>query len=544
MVQCIPPDPSFAHASEREVWQALKAGLGDSDVLLANVRFTDAAGDHEADLIVGIDGAGVVVIETKGGSVSHDGHVWSQHGGASRTIDPVAQAMRAKYVLRGFLDSDPRWKRRRLRFGHAVAFPYSRISADFAIPDCPRAMVLDRDDIAGNPTGLLRDLLVERDDPNPQATADDLADLVDILSGRLRPQRDVLAIAADHEAQANLLTERQAMILPALRLLNRVEVRGGAGSGKTWLAVEQVRRLSAAGQRVALMCYSRGLAEFLIRWVASLPKKEQPAYVGTFHGLGYSWGAEQGDDNDSGYWEEALPAAMVALARNLEPSERFDAIIIDEAQDFGAAWWPAVQSALADDEEGAIYAFFDEGQRVFARGGPPPIPLVPIVLDENVRNTKPIAQTFGSLAPIQMRYRGADGDPVRFIACSEDAAVSMADDVVDELLSEGWLPEHLALLTTGSRHPEQKARQELGQQEYWSSFWDIDQVFYGHVLGFKGLERPAVVLAVNGFGADGRGKEKLYVGLSRARDRLVVCGDPEQIRAVGGEAVYRRLVGG
>jgi len=218
--------------------------------------------------------------------------------------------------------------------------------------------------------------------------------------------------------------------------------------------------------------------------------------------------------------------------------------VVDEAQDFAEAWWPAVLAALVDEEEGGVYAFFDEGQRVFARGGRPPLPLVPIVLEENVRNTKPIAATFGSLAPMQMRYRGGDGDPVRFIPCAEDEAVSRADDAVDELLDEGWEPEHLALLTTGTRHPEQRARQERGQDAYWASFWDADQVFYGHVLGFKGLERPAVVLAVNGFGGDGRGREKLYVGLSRARDRLVVCGDPERIREVGGEAVYRRLVGG
>jgi ATP-dependent exoDNAse (exonuclease V) alpha subunit len=36
----------------------------------------------------------------------------------------------------------------------------------------------------------------------------------------------------------------------------------------------------------------------------------------------------------------------------------------------------------------------------------------------------------------------------------------------------------------------------------------------------------------------------LYVGLSRARDLLVVCGDPALIRRVGGEAVARRLAGG
>ena len=74
----------------------------------------------------------------------------------------------------------------------------------------------------------------------------------------------------------------------------RVEIRGGAGSGKTWLAVEKARRLAAEGQRVALMCYSRGLAEFLKRRVEKLPKRQRPAYVGTFHNLGIGWGVPAG----------------------------------------------------------------------------------------------------------------------------------------------------------------------------------------------------------------------------------------------------------
>jgi ATP-dependent exoDNAse (exonuclease V) beta subunit len=97
------------------------------------------------------------------------------------------------------------------------------------------------------------------------------------------------------------------------------------------------------------------------------------------------------------------------------------------------------------------------------------------------------------------------------------------------------------LLTTGSRHPEQVARQAEGNEAYWDSFWDAEQVFYGHVLGFKGLERRAVVLVVNELGAFERSRERLYVGLSRARDQLVVCGDPEFIRSVGGADLARRL---
>ena len=84
-------------------------------------------------------------------------------------------------------------------------------------------------------------------------------------------------------------------------------------------------------------------------------------------------------------------------------------------------------------------------------------------------------------------------------------------------------------------------RQAEGNEAYWDSFWDADQVFYGHVLGFKGLERRAVVLVVNESEARERSRERLYVGLSRARDQLVVCGDPEFIREVGGPDLAHRL---
>ena len=295
---------------------------------------------------------------------------------------------------------------------------------------------------------------------------------------------------------------------------------------------------------MGLLCYSRGLSAYLRRRVELLPVDERPAYVGEFHALGVAWGAPGGRDDDSDYWERRLPEQMTALARHLQDSERFDAFVVDEGQDFAESWWPALTEGLRDRERGGLYVFADEGQRVFARHGRPPVDLVPIVLDENLRNTKQIAQTFGSLTSTQMQYRGAEGVPVRFVPCASDEAIGAADDEVDALLGDGWKHEDIALLTTGHRHPEHVDRvQRHGHAAYWESYWAGDDVFFGHVLGFKGLERPVVVLAVNGFGkGEERAREKLYVGLSRARDLLVVCGDPELIRAVGGDGVYRRLL--
>lgn len=232
---------------------------------------------------------------------------------------------------------------------------------------------------------------------------------------------------------------------------------------------------------------------------------------------------------------------MVELAEALPPGHRFDAIVVDEAQDFADDWWLPLLACLRDPDTSGIYLFSDEYQRVFDRQGSPPVPLVPLVLDHNLRNIRQIATTFSPLVGQRMQLRGGDGPDARFVACNADDALDAADDQIDPLLDEGWRPEDIALLTTGSRHPEQVDRQELGNAAYWDTFWDAEQVFYGHVLGFKGLERRVVVLALNESKPRDRSRERLYVGLSRARDQLVVCGDPEFVREVGGPDVAHRL---
>ncbi|WP_164700300.1 NERD domain-containing protein [Modestobacter sp. KNN46-3] len=538
-----PTEPTFESAAEQSFVQALRDQLPDDAVLFCNLRFTDRSGDREADVIVAWPGVGVAVIEVKGGSVSLREGQWWQTGGKSKAIHPVEQALKCKYALRDFLYRHPRWSRGNPRSNHFVALPTTVLPTDFAAPDAPRSLVIDSTETshaAGRIESALRRTEEEHDAPTP----DDVDLLVDCLAGTAIPQADLVADLAEREAACDLLTHAQAKVLDYLSGNPRVEIRGGAGSGKTWLAIEKARRLTSDGQRVALMCYSRGLAEYLRRCVLTLPARQRPVYVGTFHNLGISWGVAPGSDDDSSYWEQQLPETMASLAEGLPAEERFDAIVIDEAQDFAESWWPAVLAALRHPDDGCLYVFSDEGQRVFARQGRPTVPLVPIELPENLRNTKQIAGTFSSLAPAQMRIRGGSGVPVRFLPCAAEDAISVADDAADALLGEGWPPESLALLTTYSRHPVQVERQAAGQDAYWATYWDGDDLFYGHVLGFKGLERPAVVLAVNGFRSEERAREMLYVGLSRARDLLVVCGDLELIRRVGGEAVARRLTSG
>ncbi|MEV7396704.1 NERD domain-containing protein/DEAD/DEAH box helicase [Aeromicrobium sp. NPDC092404] len=546
-----PAEPKFASGAEQRVWTALRDQLGDNDLLIANQRFTDHARDYELDIAVVFDGLGVVVLEIKGGQVWVENGTWLQQlpDGVKRR-DPVEQAMKAKHILKTWVEESMAWAGKRpILWAHGIVLPGVRLDPQFDMPDCHRWMVVDRGDMPDLVSRMRNMITLQEREARP-CDGSDIAAIYEALQGRFLPQRisappsDVVADrVADHDEVIERLSLEQSRILDFIAHVDQVEVRGGAGSGKTWLAVEQARRLARQGQRVALMSYSRGLSVWMKRRLSTFGPKDQPAYVGTFHGLGTAWGATEGSDNDSDFWENRLPAEMLELVRQKEWGELFDAIVIDEAQDFADSWWPVVLEALKY-EDGGLYVFTDEGQRIFQRFGDSPAGLVPLILDRNLRNTKQISQTFSSMAPNRLRVSQHDGEEVRFVDCDHSDALDRADDMVDQLIDEGWQPSDIAVLATGQRHPEQKARQEDGWEAYWDSFWDKDQVFYGHVSGFKGLERPAVILAVNEKPDQERAKERLYVGLSRARDLLVVCGDAKHIEDHGGPAVLKRLRGG
>ena len=545
----VPVSPTFVTVSEHEVWLRAVRQL-DGCTLLANFRLSDRHKDHEVDLVALMPDSGIVTVEVKGSHVWYDAHQgWLiQRDGKPQRIDPVGQARDACYALRNYVEADPRWgSRGRLRWGHHIVLPRTQLHDGFATPDCPRWQVSGANDLEALGQRLWDTTSLYRRDAR-LPTSDDINLVCEILSGRNQPVRDLVAIADDRQALADRLTMEQANLLNVTRLLNRVEIRGGAGSGKTVLAMRQAKDLASgrgggARQRVGVVCYSYGLAEYLRRELLVGSRGKRPAFVGTFEDLGRSWGVPiTGDRQDSRFWEMELPARMAEAALSLDDGARFDAIIIDEAQDFADDWWTPLLNSLRDEQVGGLYAYSDENQRVFARFGRPPVAMVPLLLDHNLRNTRQIGESFVPLAPTSMELRGGDGPEVSFVPARVSEALEVADEQVEALLEEGWRPKDIALITMGARHPVQAERQQtMGFAGYWDDFWSNDDIFYGHVLGFKGMERRAVVLCVNEDGTRDRGRERLYVGLSRATDRLVVVGDLAAIERMGGGAVAQHL---
>ncbi|MCS6710809.1 NERD domain-containing protein [Brachybacterium sp. EF45031] len=562
MPRLIPPIPDFITDSERTVWEHLRSQLPANATLIAGQRLTDGTDEVEIDLLVLWPGVGVAVIEVKGGAVTVRAGEWELSAqGTTRVLrpSPPDQAQTAKHTLLRWVNH--RSSRPLGRIVHLVAVPFSTLPGGWSVPNAPRSIMLDSSDLprlAGRITRALTLHGSDHHDPLDEAQADAV---VKMLRGTHRAVENHRVLSQRIEAVGNDLTREQERMIALLRYQNRAQIVGGAGSGKTHLAMIKARHLTREGHRTALLCYSRGLARHFQLLAAQWPLNERPAYVGLFHDLPVHWGADDeqahllargGDalspqeqrETIAAFYEEHLPRALPEVAAAQPPEELFDAIVVDEAQDFADLWWDGLRVCLRDPDEGVLFVFTDAHQTVFDRTGSAPITLSPFPLDENLRSTATIARAFAPLAGAPQTPRLDEGSPVRFIACPTESAVSTADDCVDLLIEDGWEPGEIALLTTGRRHPEQRAAVELmGYDGYWDDFFANEDVFYGHVLNFKGLERSVVVLAVNGFQSPERAAHMLYVGLSRARSLLVVVGDPQEIARAAGAAAPEVLKG-
>ena len=536
----------------REVAEAhvrsLAEGLPDEVACFTQVHLIDQHGrNREIDLLVAWPGLGLAVMEVKGGQVSVDDGQWftrNARGVKNRIKDPVQQAEKAMWALKHYVTTRPEWTDIWPPAVVPVAvLPWSRVDAGFRTPGALAEQFLGTGACAdsGSFGNAVRAALeAARPDVYAEIAQLQVALLVRMLEVSLPAQTDLTGLLAEHEAVVSLLTRQQYGTLQKIRTNDRIIVNGGPGTGKTFLALEHARQEAERGARVGLVCYSRGLAEFLRRVTSAWDVDQQPAYAGTFHYLAEQW-SDATPGSDTAYYD-SLPSRLADAASQRQPDERFDLLVVDEAQDFSDDWWSPLLTTLGDAQDGPVVVFQDDLQRVFAGRGRIPFAGVEVELDENLRNTQEIAAVFDPLHGRPVKARGPDGPPARLVRSTDDQAVHDADLVVAQLIAEGYPVESIAVLTTYRRHPtHDRLVRGGGAAAYWRRFAS-DEVFYTTVQSFKGLERPVVVLAVNGFNFDAVEREILHVGMSRARSMLVVVADPKTLATVeGGPAALERL---
>jgi hypothetical protein len=535
-----PKNPIFADPSERVVWVELIKQLPPDAAVICNLVILEPNKRYEIDFIVAIPEVGIAVLEVKGGEVSpNENSTFKQKDAkGSRDIDPITQVTQNLYELKNFLSRKSSVKHFSAR--PMLVFPYSDVPSSYSRPDIPRTVITDMVDLATIASRVESNLQSQTFRP----TAIEIRAIVMALGQTLDSQKSLMELGIERENEVAALTEQQFKVLDLCKIMPRFQVLGAAGCGKTFVAIEQARRRTKAGEKVLFLCYNKGLSEYLKRRFAALPESERPAFVATLHSLPNHWGIKiPSETYDDKFFDSELPTKLNEALGSVSPDEKFDVVIIDEAQDFHAQWWDVVIASLKDPVAGKIYAFGDIRQGIFRHAKDIPLELAPIHLDQNLRNSVPISELAALCVEDPLTLAGLDGPPVTFIETTQELATNEADKVIERLLLDGWKPGDICLITTGSRHEKHRALAEGPKKvDYWNSFFDDDQVFYGHINGFKGLERRVVVIAINGFKIENAKKDMLYTGITRARDLLFIVGSKDDLRESGGKVLVKKIM--
>jgi hypothetical protein len=547
MPWCYPANPVFGDGEQAEgaVWEVLREQLPDDAALLYAVRLTEGDRHQEIDLLVAWPGVGMAAIEVAGSLGQRD--TGTIRSGPSTGI--VAEVRDERHMLQRILDVR-RSPAAQARTVHMVALPHTPVAQDWDSPHLPRDLIIDSGDLPKAAKRIRRAIEEHGNDKGSDyghgsrpLTGAGLTSVVDLFGTQMPSQAEALQVPLDDEHRLGHLTRDQGRFLDIFEHYPRLIATGGAGSGKTWLALEVARRCARRGDRVALVCRTRGLSRYLERVVEQWEPQDRPAFVGVPEALLSAWGVEPEPESSADpaeYWNHELAQRLYSVAVHRPDVECFDALLVDEAEEFGVEWWPALVEMLREPQTGSLVAFTDNGHSDEWRRVGAPIDVAPIVLGENLRSSRQIARLTGSFAIGEVLPRGRKRAGVRFVDVPASYAPAVADAALEALVGEGWSPGAIAVLTTDAQ-PVAEGESAEGYQEYWDHVLEGRDVHRGGVREFQGLERPVIVLVVNGFQDEAQARELLYLGISRARSLLVVVGPGEVIERIGGERVRKRL---
>jgi hypothetical protein len=533
-----PADPVFADPSEREVWQILLETLPSSVSIICGLRIHEFEQEYELDFTILWPNVGVSVLEVKGGNVvpNEDSTFTQRDSRSTREIDPITQVTKNHYALKKYIEDKS--SLRHVGIQHFLVFPYSEISTNYNRPNIPRKIIADSLDLP-NISSSLEKLMLSH---NFRPSEVEVEAMLRTLGQAIQSQLPLSKLGDSREHKYLELTEQQYKVLDLCKLMRKFAILGAAGCGKTFVAIEQAKRRARLGDKVLFLCYNRGLSEHVRRQLIAIEDSSDLIQVATLHSLPSKIGIEIQPSDDDDYWDLVLPTLIEKKLLTVDKDSKYDTVIIDEAQDFHPLWWKVVTNLLKNPESGAIFAFGDTRQGVFRQSNNIPIEIAKIHLDTNMRNALPIARLAAVCVEDDLNLAGLDGPSVRFVESTPNSAIEIANQVLIELINEGWRSKDICLLTTGSRHPLQLQRIEnTSRYAYWDSFFDTEEIFYSHVLGFKGLERPVIVVAINGWKHEHAKKDLLYTSITRARDLLVICGSTEDLRQAGGKEFLKSL---
>ncbi len=348
--------------------------------------------DGEVDFLLYHQRKGFLIIEVKGGSISFINGQWLQDG---RPIDPVEQARHNKYAVMKLLQEQLQ-RPVPLKFAHAVCFPSCDSNATVWPPEA-KGLVISKDDLK-NIENIACRLIDDASIPQGICGRVEMNEVLDILSPEFEYGQNLRERILDDDRQFFLLTRQQCSILEALGNFPKLQIEGGAGTGKTVLAIKKANMVAANGGVVLLLCFNELLAKKINKAVG---KYHGSITVGAFFEycvelMQIPQAKYEEYKNNPLLYSKVLPE-LLGKFLDMYPTT-YDAIIVDEGQDFNSQIWNVLPRLLAPN--GHFYIFYDPDQNIFCdKLHLPDFGLPPVSLSRNCRNTQKI---FDALTPYRM----------------------------------------------------------------------------------------------------------------------------------------------
>jgi hypothetical protein len=347
------------------------------------------------------------------------------------------------------------------------------------------------------------------------------------------------------EAIESILLQQQKPVLQLSALNDRMIVSGGAGTGKTLIAMETARRAAEKGRRVGLLCYNQLIGKWMRQKMLDVSPPVPNLIVGrAIQVMAEMAGLEMPEEPSQHYWDVELPDQLEdCITRpDFKAIAAFDYLVVDEAQDILAKplLWRCLTEYLSGGEDCGAFALFGdldhqvlsdrESMRCSIKDLERLNRPVHWSLSENCRNYRIVGDTAVKLAGFQdavysgyMRSGGGLHNYDIFFYSDDKEQLEKLAQWLREFRAEGYKPEEITVLSF--RNDEQSAASRLP-----ASFklrpvrQGGESGCYASVHAFKGLENKIVI--VSDVSLDDRDfqRDLFYSGLTRATESVrVLC---------------------
>ena len=503
------------------------------------------------DFVLIVPEVGVLVIEVKGIPLSWivdvDQHQmrYRQAGSEQAALHPARQAREYQNRLMSACSDHPNnadaMKNGYLKFafGHLVILTSITRSELDASPWAhffpPHATICkDELDAIGHSSQLWLTAMRNCIDPNIPVRRMESSQVAFVRSV-LHPEATLPGLFAAEEApQQNglrLLDIEQERAARSMGGGHRI-IYGVPGSGKTIILLARARLLAGAGKSVLLLCYNAALQDYLTHQLFGLENVRVERFG--------QWAIEQGAPfNQSDPERFGLGLLDIMQTGNGEAG-LYDAVLVDEGQDFQASWFRCAVMALKEPAHGDLVICYDENQNLYDVA-PPVWSSLGINakgrtrrLKRNYRNTKEIASAAFSFCvsreeqnedqplsvPLSPDNCSRNGPWPRILRAPNregqiQRCVEIVTDILRGALTVDGKPVRASardiLILSFSRQLRASIAERLAEMS--------PDVAVSTIHSARGLQRRVVIVV----GADDlRDRNLVYVALTRPEELLVV----------------------